>query len=142
MTMNKQRKELLLKDLSARLIYGVKICVTYPEIVDYDTNKIKDVTRDKTLDESDMNWLPHGCGKAQAYLRPMSSMTDEEQKEFSDFCVIDELAWKGGDMQGYINQAKIMQTGIDWLNKHHFDYRGLIEKGLALKVSEDLYKSV
>ena len=138
MKIRKKEREIL-KDLSARLIYGVKIRATYPEIVDYDTNKIKDVTRDKTLDESDMDWLLHGCGKAQAYLRPMSSMTGEEQKEFSDFCVIDELAWKGGDMQGYINQAEIMQTGIDWLNEHHFDYRHLIERGLALEAPEGIY---
>ena len=29
---------------------------------------------------------------------------------------------------------------IDWLNAHHFDYRGLIEKGLALEMPKDMYK--
>lgn len=139
MKISKKEREIL-KDLSARLIYGVKIRATYPEIVDYDTNKVKNVTRDKTLDESDLDWLLHGCGKVKAFLRPMSSMTKKEYKEFNDFCVIDELARKGGNIQGYINQARIMQTGIDWLNEHHFDYRGLIEKGLAMRASEDIYK--
>ena len=39
-----------------------------------------------------------------------------------------------------INQSIIMTDGIDWLNSHHFDYRGLIKKGLALEVSEGMYK--
>ena len=49
-------------------------------------------------------------------LRPMSSMTEEELKEY--------------DIQCYIYDDIICH--IDWLNAHHFDYRGLIEKGLAI----------
>lgn len=64
------------------------------------------------------------------YLRPMSSMTDEEFSEMK---------------QAYLNCSQDMTYaifgGIDWLNKHHFDYRGLIEKGLALEAHEDMYKT-
>ena len=72
-------------------------------------------------------------------LQPMSSMTEEEQKEFDEFCVIDYDAWMENGIVGYKNQAEIMTKGVDWLNAHHFDYRGLIEMGLALEAPEGLY---
>jgi hypothetical protein len=56
------------------------------------------------------------------YLRPMSSMTEKEKND-------------------YINTFTAMWDAVDWLNAHHFDYRGLIEKGLALEASEDMYKT-
>ena len=51
----------------------------------------------------------------------MSSMTDEEKEE-------------------YINTFLAMWDAVDWLNAHHFDYRGLIEKGLAIEAPEGMYK--
>ena len=58
------------------------------------------------------------------YLRPMSSMTEEERKIYIEISshLCGEIAAK---------------TMIDWLNAHHFDYRGLIEKGLAIAVTEE-----
>ena len=55
------------------------------------------------------------------YLRPMSSMTEEELAEYNRFELSDFRR-------------------IDWLNARHFDYRGLIEKGLALEMPKDMYK--
>ena len=55
------------------------------------------------------------------YLRPMSSMTEEELAEYNRLELSDFRR-------------------IDWLNAHHFDYRGLIEKGLALEMPKDMYK--
>ena len=67
--------------------------------------------------------------KVKPYLRPMSSMTEEEKETYESFIISiasDETgAWEL----------------IDWLNEHHFDYRGLIPKGLALEAPEDMYKS-
>ena len=74
------------------------------------------------------------------YLRPLSSMTEEEKREYFSFI--------GGkrpfdcDFSVYpIEYAFIYEhdinSYIDWLNKHHFDYRGLIKKGLALEVTEE-----
>ena len=71
------------------------------------------------------------------YLRSMSSMTDEEKMEFDNFCVIDELVWKGNSDIGYKNQAIIMSNAIIWLLKKHFDFLDLIPKGLALDASEE-----
>jgi len=65
-------------------------------------------------------------------LRPMESMTKEEVKEFNKFCVIDEEAWNGEGISGFKNQAEIMHKGIVWLLENHFDFMGLIEKGLAI----------
>jgi hypothetical protein len=63
--------------------------------------------------------------KIKPYLFPLSSMTEEQKIIYGDLCyaVIHSLAW---DMQAALNEL------IDWLNKNHFDYRGLIEKGLAI----------
>lgn len=56
-------------------------------------------------------------------LRPMSDMSEEEKKEFSRLAVGTHL-FKGPLIPSY--------DTLDWVNKHHFDYRGLIEKGLAI----------
>ena len=59
------------------------------------------------------------------YLRPMSSMTDEEKKEYDHRleCMFYDTMYDDA-------------FAIDWLNAHHFDYRGLIDKGLAIEVTE------
>ena len=62
------------------------------------------------------------------YLRPMSSMTEEEKEEYHS---IQSDIWKPCGTQYYDNWRS-----IDWLNEHHFDYRNLIGKGLAIEVNE------
>ena len=61
------------------------------------------------------------------YLRPLSSMTEEEKFMYFQ---LSECKSIGGKAEF-----------IDWLNAHHFDYRGLIEKGLALEAPEGMYKT-
>ena len=66
----------------------------------------------------------------QIYLRPMSSMTKEEDREWQLYknniaCACDE------------NLNERISELYDWFNEHHFDYRGLIEKGLALEAPEE-----
>ena len=67
----------------------------------------------------------------KVYLRPMSSMTEEEKKELNNV-----LEYQ------YYSDDSCMCESTDWLNAHHFDYRGLIEKGLALEAPEDMYKTL
>ena len=67
------------------------------------------------------------------YLRPMSSMTDEEEKEYRN---IDNRSYSCPIDYAHIPASE----RIDWLNKNHFDYRGLIPKGLALEAQEGMYK--
>ncbi len=77
----------------------------------------------------------------------MSSMTEEEYKEF---CKISGLRKKeegnyfsnhSPEWGNSIITERVMVRTIDWLNAHHFDYRGLIEKGLALEAPEGMYKT-
>lgn len=67
------------------------------------------------------------------YLRPMSSMTEEEEKEFN------EQMYKAkpySDGKSY-NVYEVIGLDINYLNAHHLDYFGLIEKGCAIRVTED-----
>lgn len=137
MTMTQEDKELLLKDLSTRLPYGVicntskgngHLCSINQTIfgIVYGIN-IKATERDYFNDREEIT---------KPYLRPMSSMTDEEIIELNNIpstknytIIKDDLPW---DIANY--------KQIDWLNAHHFDYRGLIDKGLAIEASNDMYK--
>lgn len=111
--MTQNEKDLLLKDLCARLPYKVKV-------------EIKKVSQIATLEEIDCNddemsiGVKHENGElcgydfdlAKPYLYPLSNMTEEQFKEYITI------------PSGY--------PTIDWFNKNHFDYRCLIEKGIAI----------
>lgn len=122
--MTQEDKELLLKDLSTRLPYGVKIRIIHHEIKGTDPEYVDDVfstTHYNMIDYDDDNYefLP--------YLRPMSSMTPKERKEYKHL-----VAFSGNPIGSAIF--------IDWLNAHHFDYRGLISKGLAIEAPDGMYE--
>jgi len=119
--MTQEDKELLLRDLYARLPYGVKFKGEYDE----DLQEIHYI-KDEGIYTRTYPHLPYWIETIKPYLRPMSSMTDEERKDFYHNRIQydgDMFASESGD--------------IDWLNAHHFDYRGLIEKGLAIAVTEE-----
>ena len=66
-------------------------------------------------------------------LFPMSSMTEEQKKKFTDKFITYHPYITGGWYNiEYCGNYHAPTPIIDWLNKHHFDYRGLIEKGLAI----------
>ena len=71
----------------------------------------------------------------------MSSMTEKERKESREWLMLssDREGNRYFDGFGNVSAADILK-GIDWLNEHHFDYRGLIPKGLALEATEEMYK--
>ena len=117
-------KEKLIRDLCARLPYGVKVLYDNKVFsIDYVSSiheEIKLDTRDNyTINVSDV----------KPYLFPLSSMT-EEQKMFlkqQNWCIA-------------ISTSGTVETtveGIDWLNKNHFDYRGLIPMGLAIDATKE-----
>ena len=73
----------------------------------------------------------------------MSSMTDDEKKELSkilnyEFYIDDDFALVAEDDRHRI-RLDLLEVCIDWLNEHMFDYRDLIEKGLALEAPHDMY---
>ncbi len=124
--MKQEDKELLLKDLSARLPYGV---VVETQLVNAPRAKypVLKVLQSHMLCDF-MQTIENVIHKP--YLRPMSSMTEEEWQEYQTLKMTD---WVEGDINGvFINAGTI----TDWLNKNMFDYRGLIPKGLAIEVTE------
>ena len=137
--MTQQEKDILIKDLSARLLYGVKV-----------NNEIQGdftligLTKERIFTtceiEGGHNDFPIELIKP--YLFPMSSMTEEEisdlQKINSQFCfdTFDNFAYVGAADDGFCSVEE-MSNILNYLNSHHFDYHGLIEKGLAIKVIEE-----
>ena len=126
--MTQEDKELLLKDLSARLPYGVKIRLgDYDyQVCGYDSEKEMPVKIWYYYDSNIIlkSYIDIHLTDYRPYLRPMSSMTEEEDDEW----------WKFANEPYVVNEHT---SSLDWLNAHHFDYRGLIEKGLAIAVTEE-----
>jgi len=65
--------------------------------------------------------------QVKPYLRPMSSMTEEEKNRFNSFMEKDDQ----GFPTDVINKEKVYEY-LNWLLANHFDFRGLIDKGLAI----------
>ena len=151
--MTQEDKELLLKDLCARLPYDVKVWVK---------------THHGQIIESDFLTLCNGGGYystlsyegilndsvVKPYLRPMDSMTEEEAKELSILCDIKDIlsikitdkyvVFEVDDGVCSIETKTIWYNEIvssieifDWLNKNHFDYRNLIPMDLAIAVTKE-----
>jgi hypothetical protein len=121
--MTQEEKQLLLKDITARLLYGV-IC-QYTLI---NGEKIEEVFKGKHFDYS---------VECKPFLRPMSSMTDEEKEHLQSLhnIISDE---NYGD--GYSPAAwDAISEFNDYCHEHHLDNRGLIGKGLALEAPEHMY---
>lgn len=128
--MEQEYKKLLLRYLCMALPYKVKVCL-------YERETCILLGIDGCDMYLDVDSDPFRIESIKPYLRPMSSMTEEEKKEFDNFCVIDEFVWEGKTEIGYKNQAIIMSVAINWLLKKHFDFMDLIPKGLAIEVTEE-----
>ena len=128
-------KELLLKDLCARLPYGVK--VTFAESSGREDCILNSQHLNSTYAIEYLGLKP--------YLRPMSSMTEEEKKEFIEHAGYEiEESVNGRHYEYYLkdfcgtpNNPSVNTDGVDWLNKNMFDHRGLIDKDLAIEVTEE-----
>ena len=120
--MKREDKELLFKDLSARVPYGTKI----------QAGEFKETLTDAVKWGEGARVNGHKLETIKPYLRSLSSMTEEEDKEFAmlqtDFYI-----------DGWLYPIAAVNM-VNWLNAHHFDYRGMIEKGLALEVPKDMYE--
>lgn len=122
--MTKEDKNLLLKDISARFPYGVIVHLEYDENTS--------VTRE--LGIGSLHDIMVGNTKGKPYLRPMSSMTKDERKEYNEYLF-------HGTSIGLTSNTATACELIDWCNKHMFDYRGLIQMNLALEAPEGMYKN-
>ena len=155
--MTREEKELLLKDLCARLPYEVKGRV-YAEVtkLEYDItgdliffdspfDVILDAINTSTeeihviaignedtvdfIEDQQIDGKPYIIDELKPYLRPLSSMTEEEEEEYDTFFNTD---------YGYMDASKVFDVS-DWMYAHHFDYRGLILMGLALEAPKEMY---
>jgi hypothetical protein len=121
-----EKKDLLLRDLCARLPYGVKVkCPLDDELytlLSINWNK-EIVVIGFMMDEMYVT-SKQKLVDIKPYLRPLSSMTEEEKLEFSLVPIY-----------AFVHFNEIAK--MDWLNAHHFDYRGLIDRGLAIEVTEE-----
>ena len=124
--MTQEDKQLLLKDLCARLPYH---CRVFYEYVDDLNNKTYGYSL--TLNTWCIDEFNADKAVVKPYLRSMSSMTEEESDEFQ------QLDTECDKMPTFDYVSIEHYRIFDWLNAHHFDYRGLIEKGLAIAVTEE-----
>lgn len=138
LVMTQEDKELLLKDLCARLPYGVKCIVTKSRTEEGqkgDVGKIGWVSLEGVDCIGDREPFFSEFGNFKPYLIPLSSMTEDQYIEFiiaSGWnCDITDIRRGKFPCISYIGLDYIYNT-IDWFNKNHFDYRGLIKKGLAI----------
>jgi len=136
--MTQEDKDLLIRDLCARLPYGVK--VKHKE-------ERKPIVVEQIMFHNqfyvETKFALYVIDNIKPYLFPMSSMTGKQKSEYKRikeisldealedaqnklFCIYDSVD---------VNELYIDYKHIDWLNAHHFDYRGLIEKGLAINAN-------
>ena len=133
--MTQEDKELLLKDICARLPYGVKFptkicCEATHDIIDV-VRTIQSINSNGTCrteegDDCDFSF----AWSVRPYLFPMSSMTEEQRREY------DKIIYHSIELH-YREYSDIVEIDLfdilqDFYCKNHLDYRGLIEKGLAL----------
>ena len=115
--MKQENKELLFRDLCARVPYGVKVqYMNNIFVIDYISSY-----EEVKLDTPDSYTV--GVSEVKPYLFPLSSMTEEQTKELINLI-----------NTGQNDNNEFMRTlcRIEFYHKHYFDYRGLIHRGLAL----------
>lgn len=136
-----EEKELLLEDLCGRLPYGVKILykgwdsdhgcefTTVEDLIGIDDRFIHTLWRGERDKHSIVE--PLSIIDYKPYLRPLSSMTDEEHEEYRKYVK---------EVNGFTYNINCSDL-IDWFNRKMFDYRGLIPKGLALEAKDGMYNN-
>lgn len=117
--MTQEQKDLLLKDLCARQMNGVK-CKVFNDAKSYTLSGVLHNKPYSQLYFDELDWKEFdgfvSINDCKPYLFPLSSMTEEQKED-----MIKSSCGIGSD-----------KNVFDWWNKNHFDYRGLIEKGLAI----------
>lgn len=130
--MTKEEKDLLLKDLCARVPYGVRLLVNSHKGIFCGTlvtvsTKLSNTLGEAWIKETDEAlWCDYKLFKP--YLFPLSSMTEEQRQELESLMEVTTIpVW--GDFLSPTPEY------YDWLNKNHFDYRGLIPMDLAINAT-------
>ena len=137
--MTQEDKELLLRDLCSRLPYGVILncCNSIGEKL-------------TAIDENGLINYDYDIDETKPYLFPLSSMTEEQLDELKEYSglkysanLLELVSWTDthSTLEFWLEETPsyVVIKVFDWLNAHHFDYRGLIEKGLAIEASKEMY---
>lgn len=124
--MTKEEKQLIIKDLAARLPYNVIVRNSDPEEASVSFLSFLNGEMFDRFRHSEESY------DLRPYLRPMSDMTEEEKKEY-------DLTLDLGYATAYNQEVFCATSMIDFFCKHYLDYRGLIPKGLAYPASPNMY---
>lgn len=123
--MEQEKEQLLLIDLAPRIPYKVVCQVTSNRFPKHPCNKVIDGNLYDRFARAQDNWYDNI--QIIPYLRPMQTITDKEIEERNQIALF------------HSGNIASVPSYMDWLNKHHFDYRGLIQKGLAITAPEGMY---
>lgn len=130
--MTQEEKLLLLKDLCSRLPYGVK-----GVLCDDCTCTLDRIWTKKGYESVIIAGDYYDIEDFKPYLFPLSNMTEEQAEELGiekdkDLLLLAQGLRKIGEGDKSLKGKLIAYNAIDWLNAHHFDYRNLIDKNLAI----------
>ena len=138
--MTQEDKDLLLKDLCARLPYGVKVAFFNEELTYH--SEPKTLTGIECINNLNYSSLEDEDGNTtivefvKPYLFPLSSMTDEQKKKYNWLKhSVFVCHYEYGDVEEEIELYDSPES-FEYLIENHFDYRGLIEKGLAIDATD------
>ena len=151
--MNEDNKKLLIKDLCSKLPNGLKLQVNLiygdnghkeglynADLDSIDSNGFCSVTYYTEKNKKGLDWN-FTIDEIKPYLRKLSSMTEEEQLDLRQKTgakfYSNHICFPWFDECSYEYD---WTSVFEWLDSHFFDYRGLIEKGLALEAPKDMYK--
>ena len=135
--MTQEKKQILLQDLCARLPYGVKV-----EINGYYIHVLTGIDGDTISTDRGINYP---LRLVKPFLRPLSSMTEEERKDFEKAARKDvdiSLNEVNRQYKSKLDQYAPLLSAynkLDWLNAHHFDFRNIIGIGLGIESPEGMY---
>ena len=131
--MKQEDKDLLLQDLCARLPYGVKIAIN---------DKVESLQGINILDNVAEygSFLSFDIEEVKPYLYPLSSMTEKQKEEYNqsrlkDLRTLSSVLTERISDGNNFDRLVVAYNEIDWLNKNHFDYRGLIPMELAINAT-------
>ena len=142
--MTQEDKDLLLKDICGRLPYGVKVHAKYID-TDVEVEKVgvlsmvdsDAVVAFTTYDTNCYNYV--SIHEVKPYLFPMSSMNEEQKKECNFTDDLDSDILDAALCTNHYHRTGVPTVTynlVDWCIKNHFDFRGLIKKGIAIDATD------
>lgn len=129
--MTQEQKDLLIKDLCARLPYGVKCKDVTIDFIGTMTDISRHDNMCKLYNDYGDNYTCF-MANCKPYLLPLSRMNEEQERQYSFFSTIIFSCFE-------VDLCEAVAKFHDWFNRNHIDYNGLIEKGLAIEAPEGMY---